>query len=119
MQLTAVSDLWILQGQVNDASEVLEVIFGCLHQSCISGFGVSNTESSDSMWIGSCNCDSDACAAHKVFGMNVFVKMICSKCGIESRQMKYNSLFYDLNASALRKMKAYASALRKLEACFN
>ncbi|GFZ19154.1 ubiquitin carboxyl-terminal hydrolase-related protein [Actinidia rufa] len=36
----------IIQGQVNDASEVLEVIFGCLHQSCISGFGVSDTESS-------------------------------------------------------------------------
>ena len=104
---------------MNDASEVFEVIFCCLHQSCISGSCVSDTESSDSTWIGSCYCDSDACTARKVFGMDVFIKLICSKCHVESRQMKYNSLFYDLDASALRRMKAYTSAVRKLEACFN
>ncbi|XP_057491243.1 uncharacterized protein LOC130776982 isoform X3 [Actinidia eriantha] len=85
------------KGQMNDASEVLEVIFGCLHQS-------------DRMWRGSCNC-----TAHAVFGMDVVVKMICYNCGIESRQMKYNTLFYDLNADALRRMAIYTNPLRILK----
>ncbi|MCL7032655.1 hypothetical protein MKW94_021619 [Papaver nudicaule] len=79
---------------MNDASEVLAVIFDCLHRSFAS---VSSGNGSD--------CASKACVAHSLFGMNIFEKMCCNSCGLESKHLKYTSFFHNINASALRTAK--------------
>ncbi|PHT98466.1 hypothetical protein BC332_32545 [Capsicum chinense] len=50
-----------MRGQMNDASEVLGVIFDCLHQSFTSASGVSDTESADSSCMGTWDCSNGAC----------------------------------------------------------
>ncbi|KAF8378375.1 hypothetical protein HHK36_029714 [Tetracentron sinense] len=94
------------EAQMNDASEVLAVIFDCLHRSFTSGLGVSDTESEESNCMGSWDCASNGCIAHTLFGMNIFERMNCYSCGLESRHLKYTSFFHNINASALRTMKA-------------
>lgn len=91
---------------MNDASEVLGVIFDCLHRSFTSGLEVSDTESVESNCKGSWDCANTACIAHSLFGMDVFERMNCYNCGLESRHLKYTSFFHNINASALRTMKA-------------
>ena len=71
----------ILQGEMNDTSEVLETILDCDHQSFTPGSGVPDTES-----LGSRKYDSDACIAHKLLGIYMHEKLICNCCGTESRQ---------------------------------
>ncbi|XP_031105808.1 uncharacterized protein LOC116010511 [Ipomoea triloba] len=93
------------EGQMNDASEVLGVIFDCLHQSFASASGASDTESVDSSCMGSWDCANSACIVHSLFGMDVFERMNCYECGLESRHLKYSSFFHNINASALRTMK--------------
>ncbi|OIT27346.1 PREDICTED: uncharacterized protein LOC109214071 [Nicotiana attenuata] len=93
------------EAQMNDASEVLSVIFDCLHRSFISTPGVSDTESADSSCMGSWDCSSSACTVHSLFGMDIFEQMNCYNCGLESRHLKYTSFFHNINASALRTMK--------------
>lgn len=90
---------------MNDASEVLAVIFDCIHRSFTSGFGVSGTKSIESNGMGSWDCANNACVAHSLFGMNVLERLNCFNCGLESREMRYSSFFYNINASALRTMK--------------
>lgn len=90
---------------MNDASEVLGVIFDCLHQSFTRGSGVSNAESVESNCTGSWDCASDSCIVHSHFGMNIFEQMNCYHCGLESRHLKYTSFFHNINANALRTMK--------------
>uniref|UniRef100_A0A5B7A9X7 USP domain-containing protein n=1 Tax=Davidia involucrata TaxID=16924 RepID=A0A5B7A9X7_DAVIN len=89
------------EAQMNDASEVLGVIFDCLHQSFTSGSCVSDTESVESNCIGPWDCANNACIAHSLFGMNIFERMNCYNCGLESRHLKYTSFFHNINASAL------------------
>lgn len=91
---------------MNDASEVLGVIFNCLHQSFTCGSGVSDTESLESNILGSWDCANKSCIAHSLFGMDIFERMNCYNCGLESRHLKYTSFFHNINASALRTMKA-------------
>ncbi|XP_009594416.1 uncharacterized protein [Nicotiana tomentosiformis] len=93
------------EAQMNDASEVLGVIFDCLHRSFISTSGLSDTESADSSCMGSWDCSSSACIVHSLFGMDIFERMNCYNCGLESRHLKYTSFFHNINASALRTMK--------------
>lgn len=93
------------EAQMNDASEVLGVIFDCLHRSFTSGLEVSDTESVESNCKGSWDCANTACIAHSLFGMDVFERMNCYNCGLESRHLKYTSFFHNINASALRTMK--------------
>ncbi|XP_059642017.1 uncharacterized protein LOC132283975 isoform X2 [Cornus florida] len=93
------------EAQMNDASEVLGVIFDCLHKSFTSGLGVSDTKSVESNCKGSWDCANNACIAHSLFGMDIFERMNCYDCGVESRHMKYTSFFHNINASALRTMK--------------
>ncbi|GAB4860675.1 hypothetical protein Ancab_035838 [Ancistrocladus abbreviatus] len=93
------------EGQMNDASEVLAVIFQCLHQSFTSGSSVSDTESVESNCLGSWDCNSNACIVHSLFGMDIFERMNCYNCGLESRHLKYTTFFHNINASALRTMK--------------
>ncbi|KAL3528300.1 hypothetical protein ACH5RR_007622 [Cinchona calisaya] len=93
------------EGQMNDASEVLDVIFYCLHRSFTSAFCASDTESVDSSCMGSWDCTNGACIAHSLFGMDIFERMNCYSCGLESRHLKYTSFFHNINASALRTMK--------------
>lgn len=90
---------------MNDASEVLAVIFDCLHRSFTSGSSVSNADSADSNCTGSWDCANSACMVHSLFGMDIFERMNCYKCGVESRRLKYTSFFHNINASALRTMK--------------
>ncbi|KAF3614490.1 putative LOB domain-containing protein 27-like [Capsicum annuum] len=97
------------EGQMNDASEVLGVIFDCLHQSFTSASGVSDTESADSSCMGTWDCSNGACIVHSLFGMDIFEQMNCYNCGLESRHLKYTSFFHNINASALRTMKACSS----------
>ncbi|QCD80904.1 solute carrier family 15 [Vigna unguiculata] len=98
------------EAQMNDASEVLAVIFDCLHRSFTRGSSVSDEESAESNCIGSWDCANDSCIAHSLFGMNIFEQMNCYHCGLESRHMKYTSFFHNINASALRDMKEKSSA---------
>ncbi|XP_041998027.1 uncharacterized protein LOC121747930 isoform X1 [Salvia splendens] len=86
------------EGQMNDASEVLEVIFNCLHQAFTPACDLSDTESVD----GKCKCP---CIAHLIFGMDILERMNCYNCSLESRYLKYTSFFHNTNASALRTMK--------------
>lgn len=90
---------------MNDASEVLGVIFDCLHRSFTSS-SISDTESVESNCMGSWDCANNICLAHSLFGMDVFERMNCYDCGLESRHLKYTSFFHNINASALRTMKA-------------
>lgn len=92
---------------MNDASEVLAVLFDCLHQSFTSLSGVVfDTESTESNGNGSWDCGNSNCLAHSLFGMDIFERMNCYNCGLESRPLKYTSFFHNINASALRTMKA-------------
>ncbi|XP_043704226.1 uncharacterized protein LOC122654281 isoform X2 [Telopea speciosissima] len=97
------------EAQMNDASEVLAVIFDCLHQSFTSNSGVSDSDSEESNCLGSWDCTSSACIAHTLFGMDIFERMNCYSCGVESRHLKYTSFFHNINASALRTMKIMSS----------
>ncbi|PIA62439.1 hypothetical protein AQUCO_00200449v1 [Aquilegia coerulea] len=92
--------------EMNDASEVLAVIFDCLHRSCTSSSSISDTESEESNCSGSWDCSNSACIAHTLFGMDIFERMNCYNCGLESKHLKYTSFFHHINASALRTMKA-------------
>lgn len=94
-----------MQAQMNDASEVLGVIFDCLHRSFTPCLSVSDTESVESNCLGSWDCSNNACIVHSMFGMNIFERMNCYDCGLESRHLKYTSFFHNINASALRTMK--------------
>ncbi|CAI5532494.1 unnamed protein product [Closterium sp. Naga37s-1] len=46
-----------------------------------------------------------ACIAHGLFGLDVTEIMRCSRCGLQSRQMRYSSFFHHANATALRLSK--------------
>ncbi|XVF54239.1 hypothetical protein PTKIN_Ptkin05aG0164500 [Pterospermum kingtungense] len=93
------------EAQMNDASEVLAVIFDCLHQSFTTGSSVSDADSMDSNCMGTWDCANSACVVHSLFGMDIFEQMNCSSCGLESRHLKYTTFFHNINASALRTMK--------------
>ncbi|KAE8695067.1 hypothetical protein F3Y22_tig00110745pilonHSYRG00236 [Hibiscus syriacus] len=93
------------EAQMNDASEVLAVIFDCLHQSFTSGSSVCDSDSADSNCTRSWDCANSACIVHSLFGMDVFERMNCSSCGLESRHLKYTTFFHNINASSLRTMK--------------
>ncbi|KAL0678583.1 hypothetical protein Bca4012_006564 [Brassica carinata] len=93
------------EAQMNDASEVLAVIFDCLHRSFAQSSSVSDTDSSESNYTGSWDCANRTCIAHTLFGMNIFEQLNCYSCELESRHMKYTSFFHNINASALRNMK--------------
>ncbi|CAN6855068.1 unnamed protein product [Brassica oleracea] len=93
------------EAQMNDASEVLAVIFDCLHHSFAQSSSLSDTDSSESNYTGSWDCANRTCSAHSLFGMNIFEQLNCYSCGLESRHMKYNSFFHNISASALRNMK--------------
>ncbi|XP_024367798.1 uncharacterized protein [Physcomitrium patens] len=99
------SDLF-KQGQMNDASEVLGVIFECLHKAFVpNATSVGNSESS--ITRGSWDCYEEfPCMAHALFGLQVAEQMNCQGCHLESRHFKYTTFFHHINASALRSAKA-------------
>ncbi|KAL6559455.1 hypothetical protein OROGR_004572 [Orobanche gracilis] len=86
------------EGQMNDATEVLGVIFCCLHQSFTPASTASVTNSVES--ISTCSC-----IAHSTFGLDISEKMSCQNCGLASRCLKYTSFFHNINASTLRRLK--------------
>ncbi|XP_076903459.1 uncharacterized protein LOC143558512 isoform X2 [Bidens hawaiensis] len=94
------------EAQMNDASEVLGVIFDCLHKSFTPGTYVSDTEQTENNTMGSWECINKHCTAHTLFGMDIFERMNCYNCGLETRSLKYTSFFHQINANALRTMKA-------------
>ncbi|KAL6648750.1 hypothetical protein ACP70R_012974 [Stipagrostis hirtigluma subsp. patula] len=92
------------EGQMNDASEVLGVIFECLHKSYTS-HAVCHGKSHEKNSIGSWDCTNASCIAHSLFGMDVYERMNCHNCKLESRRLKYTSFFHNINASSLRTAK--------------
>lgn len=94
---------------MNDASEVLGVLFNCLHQSFTPKSDVSDMGTVDSSCTGSWDCTNASCIAHSNFGMDIFERMNCYNCGLESRHLKYTSFFHNVNASAVRTMKVCLS----------
>ncbi|KAG8652497.1 uncharacterized protein LOC110617922 isoform X2 [Manihot esculenta] len=97
------------EAQMNDASEVLAVVFDCLHRAFTSGSSVFDSDSVESNGMGSWDCTNDACLVHSLFGMDIFERMNCYSCCLESRHLKYTSFFHNINASALRTMKTTSS----------
>ncbi|KAI3899166.1 hypothetical protein MKW92_052276 [Papaver armeniacum] len=93
------------QAQMNDASEVMAVIFDCLHRSSTSVSSGFDEEYEDKNCNGSWDCESKACVAHSLFGMNIREKMHCHSCGLESKHLNYTSFIHNINASALRTAK--------------
>ncbi|KAL4566551.1 hypothetical protein LXL04_030668 [Taraxacum kok-saghyz] len=95
------------EAQMNDASEVLGVIFDCLHKSFISSpTNLSNNSNlSENNSLGSWECENDTCTAHSLFGMDIFERMNCYNCNLETRRLKYTSFFHQINANSLRTMK--------------
>jgi ubiquitin C-terminal hydrolase len=89
---------------MNDASEVLGVIFECLHKSYTSRT-VCHGKSREKNSIGSWDCANISCIAHCLFGMDVYERMNCHNCKLESRRLKYTSFFHNINASSLRTAK--------------
>ena len=89
---------------MNDASEVLGVIFECLHKSYTSRT-VCHGKSHEKNSIGSWDCANISCIAHSLFGMDVYERMNCHNCKLESRRLKYTSFFHNINASSLRTAK--------------
>ena len=75
---------------MNDASEVLGVIFECLHKSYTSRT-VCHGKSHEKNSIGSWDCANISCIAHSLFGMDVYERMNCHNCKLESRRLKYTS----------------------------
>ncbi|CAL4937810.1 unnamed protein product [Urochloa decumbens] len=92
------------EGQMNDASEVLGVIFECLHKTYTSRT-VCHSKSHEKNLIGSWDCANISCIAHSLFGMDVYERMNCQNCKLESRRLKYTSFFHNINASSLRTAK--------------
>ncbi|KAJ3673901.1 hypothetical protein LUZ60_005893 [Juncus effusus] len=106
--------------QMNDASEVLGVIFDCLHKAFTtpnetdeirttttnSNLSHSNNDNGNNDKIGSWDCVHESCIAHSLFGMDIFEQMNCYNCQLESRHLKYSSFFHNINASALRIAKS-------------
>eukprot|EP00850_Spirogloea_muscicola_P020246 SM000211S06616 [mRNA] locus=s211:69244:78836:+ [translate_table: standard] len=102
------------QEQMNDASEVLSVIFDCLHKaygpsaSVLSGEDAGTPESGEDEW----ECRYQGCIAHTLFGLDIAERMNCSVCGVECRKLKYTAFFHNINASALRSAKLVTPSLR-------
>ncbi|KAJ7551918.1 hypothetical protein O6H91_06G034700 [Diphasiastrum complanatum] len=92
------------EAQMNDASEVLAVIYDCLHKAFTNSG--SDEDSEGSTAGGSWDCqDSSPCIVHSLFGLDIAEQMNCKSCGLESRHLKYTSFFHNINASALRTAK--------------
>ncbi|KAG0571803.1 hypothetical protein KC19_VG044000 [Ceratodon purpureus] len=93
------------EAQMNDASEVLAVIFECLHKAFVPNSS-SDGDSESSTAGGSWDCQGPRpCMAHALFGLDVAEQMNCQYCGLESRHLKYTTFFHNINASALRTAK--------------
>lgn len=100
---------------MNDASEVLAVIFECLHKAFVPNSS-SDGDSESSSAGGSWDCQGPhPCMAHALFGLDVTEQMNCQHCGIESRHLKYTAFFHNVNASALRTAKV-CSKLKEVKA---
>lgn len=95
---------------MNDASEVLGVIFECLDRSFTYCSSVSDDKSEESNSRGSRDCKSSI--VHSLFGMDIFERMNCYNCGTESRHSNYTSFFHNINANALRTMKVCLIGIR-------
>ncbi|KAJ6749130.1 INACTIVE UBIQUITIN CARBOXYL-TERMINAL HYDROLASE 53-LIKE [Salix purpurea] len=101
--------------QMNDASEVLAVIFDCLHRAFTSGLHGSDSESVERSGMESWGCTKKkACIVHSHFGMDISEQMNCQSCGVESRHLKYSAFFHNINATDLRTMKVMCA-----ESCFD
>lgn len=91
---------------MNDASEVLSVIFDCLHKSFKVHSGDSDgglqKMNSEGLW----DCTNSSCIAHTLFGMNIDEQMNCYNCHSQTRHLKYTSFFHNINANSLRTAKA-------------
>ncbi|KAH6556463.1 hypothetical protein KP509_1Z176700 [Ceratopteris richardii] len=94
------------EAQMNDASEVLAVMFDCLHKAFTGESVVSDRDSDTRNGVGLWDCqDHTSCIAHSLFALDVAMQMNCTRCGLESRHLKYTSFFHNINANSLRTAK--------------
>ncbi|XP_057443061.1 uncharacterized protein LOC130734595 isoform X2 [Lotus japonicus] len=107
------------ESQMNDASEVLAVLFDCLHLAFTCSSSVSDIESVESSCMGSWDCTNRNCIVHSLFGMDIFERMNCYHCGLESRHLKYTSFFHNINTNALRTMKVSLRRVMCAESSFD
>ncbi|WOL03975.1 hypothetical protein Cni_G12695 [Canna indica] len=97
------------EAQMNDASEVLAVIFDCLHKSFKIHSGDPDSDSNLNNSVGSWDCTNSSCIAHSLFGMNIDEQMNCYSCHCQTRHLKYTSFFHNINANSLRTAKVMCS----------
>lgn len=91
------------EAQMNDASEVLAVMFDCLHKAFTVNSVLSDGDSDTSSGVGFWECqDHTPCVAHSLFALDIAMQMNCTRCGLESRHLKYTSFFHNINANSLR-----------------
>lgn len=88
------------QGQMNDASEVVEAILRRMHDSYTYRADYL-AESHKRNCSGSWDCANNDCIAHDMFGADVYARMICYNCGLESSQHKYTSFLHNINTCSL------------------
>lgn len=88
---------------MNDASEVLAVMFDCLHKAFTVNSVISDGDSDTSSGVGFWECqDHTPCVAHSLFALDIAMQMNCTRCRLESRHLKYTSFFHNINANSLR-----------------
>jgi hypothetical protein len=91
---------------MNDASEVLAVVFDCIHKAFATTSVLSDEESDTGSGVGFWECHDNApCIAHSLFALDIARQMNCTKCGLESRHLKYTTFFHNINANSLRTAK--------------
>jgi hypothetical protein len=96
-----------MQGQMNDASEVLDAVFDAMHKAYTSPLGqeYANSDKEEAKPDGWTCTELRRCIVHDLFGLDVAEEMQCNYCGMVSRKLKYTSYFHNINASALRREK--------------
>jgi hypothetical protein len=90
------------QEQMNDASEVLEAILRCVHDSYTNVVDC-HAKSHENNLGGSWDCAKSDCIAHNIFGADVYTRINCSNCRLGSRQLKRTLFLHHINTGSLQR----------------
>nr|XP_051183990.1 uncharacterized protein LOC127298032 [Lolium perenne] len=88
--------------QMNDASEVLEAILRCVHDSYTNVVDC-HAKSHENNLGGSWDCAKSDCIAHNIFGADVYTRINCSNCRLGSRQLKRTLFLHHINTGSLQR----------------
>ncbi|XP_061947507.1 uncharacterized protein LOC133670920 isoform X2 [Populus nigra] len=93
-----------LEGQMNDADEVLQNILVILHQSFTTcPTPDASSESEKSKRVECQQWTSNKCLAHRLFGMDIYG--YCDSCGLEWRHQTFSDFSHYIRSSQLREKK--------------